>query len=80
MPRCVRNFWIDVEADGYKKSVGLGPRRKDGGMDVLLYVRDGGQVKSAVSILCRADGDSLSIHVRNETDEHAPVQVLTFRR
>lgn len=49
-PRVVRNYWIEVEIDGYENTIKGGPRNKDGGLEVTLYQRDGGNISTAVTI------------------------------
>lgn len=49
-PRTVRNYWIEVEIDGYKNTIKGGTRNKDGGLEVTLYQRDGGNISTAVTI------------------------------
>jgi len=70
MPRNVRNFWITLDVDGKQKRVATGPRRKDGGFDLTLYMRDKGDVVEALEIAGRADssgGLTLSIWPRRVT-------------
>lgn len=63
-PRIVRNFWLESVTDDGRR-VGTGPRARDGGMDVTLYQRDAGEVREALSILCRASADgTLTVTVR----------------
>lgn len=52
MPRNVRNFWVDLSVDGRANDIGTGPRSKDGGMDLDLYIRDKGHVVKALMIRC----------------------------
>ncbi len=51
-----RNFWINAAVDGRETPLAGGPRSKDGGMDVLLTVREDGGISEAVRIVCRSDG------------------------
>ena len=55
----VRNFWVEADVDGYQTMLDGGPRRKDGGMDVTIYQRDDGCIKTAIRICCRAYGEKL---------------------
>lgn len=48
--RNVRNFWVDVNIDGYKTDLSGGPQGKDGGIGGSIMIRDRGQAKKAVSI------------------------------
>lgn len=66
MPRNVRNFWLHADIDGRSPLRG-GPAAKDGCMDVTLKVRDGGAMREALSILCRADNDG-TLHVIVQDD------------
>ena len=51
-----RNFWVNAEIDGRETPLAGGPRSKDGGMDVLLTVREDGGISEAVRIVCWSDG------------------------
>lgn len=55
----VRNFWVEADIDGRETTLAGGPRRKDGAMDVTIYQRDDGGIKTAVRIFCRANGENL---------------------
>lgn len=52
MPRNVRNFWVDVDVDGYQNTIGAGPRNKYDGLTINLYQRDEGSVGDALTIKC----------------------------
>jgi hypothetical protein len=58
-----RNFWINAEIDGRETPLAGGPRSKDGGMDVLLTVREDGGISDGVRITCRSDGEKNVIRV-----------------
>ena len=58
-----RNFWINAEIDGRKTPLAGVPRSKDGGMDVLLTVREDGGISDGVRITCRSDGEKNTIRV-----------------
>lgn len=58
-----RNFWINAEIDGRETPMAGGPRSKDGGMDVLLTVREDGGISDGVRITCRSDGEKNIIMV-----------------
>lgn len=49
-PRNVRNWWIEIECDGYKKKVEMGPKAKDGGFKLKLLTRDHGMVFDALTM------------------------------
>jgi len=57
MPRNVRNFWIEAQVDGKKHSVATGPRRADGGFGLQVYIRDKGDIRTAVRLSGRVDDD-----------------------
>ena len=58
-----RNFWVEAAVEGRKTPLAGGPRSKDGGMDILLTVREDGGISDAVRIVCRSDGEKNTIMV-----------------
>ena len=44
MPQHTRNFWIDLDVDGRKNSIGTGPRSKDGGFEMTILMREDGDI------------------------------------
>ena len=57
----VRNFWIDADIDGRETMLSGGPRRKDGGMSVIIKQRDEGSITTALRISCKEyDGKLLT--------------------
>ena len=64
-PRNVRNFWVDVDVDGKQNSVATGPRSADGGMDANFKIREAGTVTDSIDVLCRANGDTLTLTVQH---------------
>lgn len=46
MPRCVRNFWIELEVGGRKRTISAGPRGIKGGFKCNIYVREDGEVSN----------------------------------
>lgn len=61
MPRCVRNFWIDLEVDGRANKIGTGPRSSGGGFFCTVLVREEGTI-SDKSLRIRGDnsqGDNI---------------------
>lgn len=62
MPRHVRNFWIDLDVDG-RTPIGTGPKGKDDGFCMNVFIRDNGSVKKAVAINGRAINNSLEISI-----------------
>ncbi len=77
MPRNVRNFWIDVECDGYIKGVSAGPPSKEGGLTAEIYIRDKGSIKKAVNITGRREGDTLVLSIHCLAGEF--IQIKTER-
>ncbi len=60
MPRNVRNFWIEANADGRATTATLGPASKEGGFDLTIWQRDASRinkVRCAVQIIGRAGPD-----------------------
>lgn len=62
----VRNFWVEAEIDGRETNAKGGPVRKDGGMEVTIYQRDDGQIKTVARIICRAYGNKLVTEIWND--------------
>jgi hypothetical protein len=54
MVAAMRNFWIEGEVDGRRTSLAGGPRSKDGGFELAVYVRDKGSSEVAVRLSGRA--------------------------
>lgn len=64
MPRHVRNFWIEVSADGVQP-IATGPRSADGGAKVIIRQRKEGAVDDGIIMVkCMSlDGGRLLIEV-----------------
>jgi hypothetical protein len=63
-PKHVRNFWVEVLADGRENPISTGPIEIGGGMRVLLTQRDQGRVVQSFTIRCVANGPELTTSVR----------------
>ena len=59
----MRNFWIDADIDGRATMLSGGPRRKDGGMNIAIRMRDEGRSVVGCSIDCYECDDSLCLRV-----------------
>jgi len=44
VPQNIRNFWVIANADGRATPAALGPRAKDGGIDIVVLMREDGGV------------------------------------
>jgi len=53
----MRNFWIEGDIDGRRTMLTGGPRSKDGGFGLTVYVRDKGSSETAVRVSGRAARD-----------------------
>lgn len=80
MPRNVRNFWIEGTIDGRETPIVGGPRSKDGGMFLNLYIRDNGDIEKALTINCYADGDNLKIIVGDRYNKNGEYIVINSKR
>lgn len=76
MPRVVRNFWMRATVDGHARSVEAGPRAKDGGLTIQVFMRDNGQVEHACTLRgwCGSDG-RLYLDIE-PSDDGLPMVVL----
>lgn len=63
MPRNVRNWWIEGNIDGKDSALTGGPVSKNGGIDVIIYQRDDGQVTEVVRLSGHAYGNLLRLEV-----------------
>lgn len=63
----VRNFWVDANIDGRQTMLSGGPRSRDGGMNVDIYIRDEGSIASGVKIRCWEFDGTLKMSVHDET-------------
>lgn len=70
----VRNFWVEADVDGYQTMVQGGPRSKDGGMDVVVYVRNEGRIETACKVFCRAYGEKLIVEVSANDKQVAKIE------
>jgi len=59
----VRNFWVECFIDGRETPLRGGPRTKDGGMSINLFVRDRGTIKKICAIGCIAKGEKLKTNI-----------------
>lgn len=66
MPRFLRPFWGTIDSPERNKTIGSGPRDKDGQMSMDLYVAKEGQVHHAVAITCHVVDGKRRIVVRHE--------------
>lgn len=57
MPRNVRNFWVEAEVDGQDTEIAFGPRAKDGGFRLTVYMRDRGDIITALKVTGEALSD-----------------------
>jgi len=44
MPRCVRNFWIELDVDGRKHRIATGPKGSGGGFRLVIRHRANGRI------------------------------------
>ena len=76
----VRNFWVKGWVDGRDREVVFGgPRSKDGGFSLDVYVRDEGSSSKKVSIegFVAAKDGKLNLFVCCEG--HEPIRIVTER-
>ena len=62
-----RNFWIEADIDGRKTELAGGPRRKDGGFVMNIYMRNEGGIDRPIDIegIAKSDG-SLMLRVTDK--------------
>ena len=50
--RCVRNFYMNADVEGYQNMISGGPRNANGTMSITVTQRNDGCVDEAVTIKC----------------------------
>jgi hypothetical protein len=69
MPRHVRNFWIEVSADGVQP-VATGPRSGDGGARVIIRQRSNGEIdEETITVECRPTQDGQLVIIVTKGDD-----------
>ena len=79
MARNVRNFWIEGQVDGYAYKFGMGPKSKDGGFHLNLFIRDEGSVRPVLSIEGCEEGGILHLSILNKETGCREFEVTTHR-
>ena len=62
----IRNCWVDADIDGRQSSLSGGPRNKEGGMYMVVKIREGGKIsnkKLVVDVRTTVDGKHNNIKV-----------------
>ena len=62
----VRNFYIDARIDGRQAKLAAGPRSKNGGFDLTIYIRNKGGIEEAITILGRERDGKLTLTVQGD--------------
>lgn len=76
-PRVVRNFWIDAKIDGRAADIGAGPKAKDGGFELTIYMRRAGEVNEAISIRGYENGGNLVLWAQGPDGQR--IEITTER-
>jgi hypothetical protein len=64
-PRCVRNFWVELEVAGHKKEIKTGPIGAKGGFFLKVCIREDGQVSDAyLTVQGTSDGDTNTLEIQ----------------
>ena len=59
----VRNFWVEANIDGRATTLAGGPASKEGGMNVTIKQRSGGNITTAARIRCYEENGYLFTEV-----------------
>jgi hypothetical protein len=62
----VSNFWTEAKIDGRGTPLSGGPRSADGGFSEVIYVRDRGDSRKALTVFGEVDGELLTLRVLDE--------------
>ena len=63
MRRNVRNFRIEAEVDGRKTLIAFGPRGKDGGFYLTVYMRNKEEAEAVLELEGRIEGKNLELWI-----------------
>jgi len=75
----VRNFWIEADIDGRKTELAGGPRRKDGGFDAVVYIRDDGEISTAVTLRGYVYNDKTILEVKGTDSPNQSFKIIKDR-
>lgn len=65
MPRAIRPAWISVHVDGRGPVFESGPRRRDGGLNLSIAVREEGAIRyNALSVAAFGSEDQRTVIVK----------------
>lgn len=70
MPRNVRNYWLELEIDGRKTRVETGPRAKDGGFSLNIYMRNKGNVTKIGRLIGMPPDNNGKLHLKFIPNRH----------
>lgn len=62
-PRSIRNFWIEMKIDGKKTPITTGP--KNGGIEIVVYMRNKKTVEKVLEIKGNEVRDKLYLSIKN---------------
>ena len=69
----VRNFYLTADIDGKKAKLTGGPNAKEGGMQLVLMMRTGGEIITALEVICYASEDGELTMLVMEGDQGSEV-------
>ena len=69
----IRNFWVEAQVDGRDNQVAFGPRAKDGGFRLVVYIRREGAIAKAMAIWGYESDGNLVIVAEDEKGERLTV-------
>lgn len=75
----VRNFYVDASIPGRATHLTGGPRNKEDGMDIKLYIRNEGDIETALSINCSVDEEGI-LTVNVVSPDEGIIHTLRRRR
>jgi hypothetical protein len=72
----VRNFYLKADIDGRKTTLEGGPKNKEGGFDLTIYMRDKGSITTPVTINGRELNGKLYLEIYINGEYH---EIVTER-
>lgn len=77
MPRNVRNFWVEVEINGYKHILKGGPKASNGDMRITLFQRDRGEILEVMQVNSIMAGDEKTLISRVDIPQNGGLGLVT---
>lgn len=72
--RNVRNFWIEADIDGASSKLAGGPRNREGGFELTIFMREDGEAKTAMHVVGMVDTDGELVLKVGAAEDHFEIR------